>query len=139
MLIHDAEDDAPPSQRRSVAISQSLHKNPKFKSLFDQLGFGIQARIVATKALMKISVEYGPQCYANEVAATRAFLESTNSITFTYEDTKVPYSLIEKAVATNFPKSEAPKFMRITLPGGRLVYYYYGVRGRPIPCGKAPP
>ena len=55
MVIHDAEDDAPPSQRRSIAISQSLHKNPKFKSLFDQLGFGIQARIVATEALMKIS------------------------------------------------------------------------------------
>ena len=34
MVIHDAEDDAPPSQRRSVAISQSPHKRPKFKYLF---------------------------------------------------------------------------------------------------------
>ena len=41
---------------------------------------------------MKISTKYGPQCYANEAAATRAFLESTNSITFTDDDMEVPYS-----------------------------------------------
>ena len=41
---------------------------------------------------MKISVEYGSQCYANKAAATRVFLESTNSITFTDEDIEVPYS-----------------------------------------------
>ena len=92
MVIHDAEDDASPSQKRSVVISRSLHKSPKFKSLFDQLDFGVQVRTIATEALMKISAEYGPQCYVKEAAATIAFLESINSITFTDEDMKVPYS-----------------------------------------------
>ena len=92
MVIHDAEDDASPSPKRSVVVSRSLHKSPKFKSLFNQLGFGVQARTAASEALMKISTEYGPQCYANEAAATRAFLESTNSITFTDKDMEVPYS-----------------------------------------------
>ena len=86
------EDEDPPSQDRSIAISRSLHKSSKFKSLFDQLDFGIQARTTATEALMRISAKHGPQCYANEAAVTRAFLESNNSVTFTDEDMKVPYS-----------------------------------------------
>ena len=91
MAIHDPEDKTSLSQKRSVVVSRSLHKSTKFKSLFDQLGFRIQARTATIEALMKISAEYELQCYANKVAAARAFLENTNSITFTDEDMEVTY------------------------------------------------
>ena len=41
---------------------------------------------------MKITTEYGPQCYANEAATTNSFLESANFVTFTDEDIELPYS-----------------------------------------------
>lgn len=46
---------------------------------------------MVTKALMKISAKHGPQCYINEAQASRTFLESTNSVTFTDKDMEVTY------------------------------------------------
>ena len=53
-------------QRSTVS---TLQHSPKFKSLFDQLGYGPQARLATTEALMRISVDSGPQCFANEEKA----------------------------------------------------------------------
>ncbi|CAL2229411.1 unnamed protein product [Prunus armeniaca] len=69
--------------------SQVLQRNPKFKSLFDQLGFGPQAREAAVIALKNISAESNPHCFAAQ--PQRSFLENDNAIVFTDEDMEVPY------------------------------------------------
>ncbi|CAL8135184.1 unnamed protein product [Prunus armeniaca] len=70
--------------------SQVLQRNPKFKSLYDQLGFGPQAREAVAVALMNISAESNPHCFTAQ--PQRSFLENDNAIVFTDEDTEVPYS-----------------------------------------------
>ncbi|KAK9911759.1 hypothetical protein M0R45_035650 [Rubus argutus] len=79
-------------QRSYPAASEVLQRNPKFKSLFDQLEYGPQARQAAAKALMHVSAEYGPQSFAAESSNNRAFLENHNSIIFTEEDMVAPYA-----------------------------------------------
>ncbi|CAL2247644.1 unnamed protein product [Prunus armeniaca] len=49
--------------KQEPTASQVLQRNPKFKSLFDQLGFGPQAREAAVVALMNISAESNPHCF----------------------------------------------------------------------------
>ena len=70
---------------------RTLQKNPKFRSLFNQLGFGPEARRVATKSLMSIAADLGMECFTAESHASRAFLETTNAITFTDEDREVEH------------------------------------------------
>jgi len=36
---------------------RTLQKNPKFRSLFNQLGFGLEARRIATESLMSIAID----------------------------------------------------------------------------------
>ncbi|CAL9018421.1 unnamed protein product [Prunus brigantina] len=75
--------------KQGPTASQVLQRNPKVKSLFDQLGFGPQAREIAAVALMNISAESNPHCFA--APPQRSFLENDNSIVFTDEDMEVPY------------------------------------------------
>uniref|UniRef100_A0A2N9H5V5 Uncharacterized protein n=1 Tax=Fagus sylvatica TaxID=28930 RepID=A0A2N9H5V5_FAGSY len=56
-----------------------------------QLGFGPEARNAATEALITIAAESGATCFTAEAHASRAFLETTNAITFTDEDMEVQY------------------------------------------------
>ncbi|CAL8174484.1 unnamed protein product [Prunus armeniaca] len=53
--------------KQGPTASQVLQRNPKVKSLFDQLGFGPQAREVATVALMNISAKYSPRCFTTSL------------------------------------------------------------------------
>ncbi|CAL8992938.1 unnamed protein product, partial [Prunus brigantina] len=69
--------------------SQVLQRNPKFKSLFDQLGFGPQAREAAAVALMNISAESNSYCFTAQPQGS--FLGNDNAIVFTDEDMEVPY------------------------------------------------
>jgi hypothetical protein len=69
----------------------ALQKSPKFRSLFDQLGLGAEARKMATGALVSIAAESGAQCFTAEAHASRAYLETTNAISFTDEDMEVQY------------------------------------------------
>ena len=71
---------------------RALQKNPKFMSLFNQLGFGPEARRVATESFMSIAADLGMKCFTAESHVSRAFLERTNAITFTDEDMEVEYS-----------------------------------------------
>ena len=73
-----------------VAI-RTLQKSPKFMSLFNQLGFGPEARNAATEALITIAAESEAICFMAEAHASRAFLETTNAITFTDENMEVQY------------------------------------------------
>ena len=68
---------------------RALQKSPKFKSLLNQLEFGHEARSVAIEALITIVAESGATCFTAEAHASRAFLETTKTITFTDEDMEV--------------------------------------------------
>jgi hypothetical protein len=73
-----------------VAV-KTLQKSPKFKSLFNQLGFGPETRNVATEALIILAAESRATCFMAEAHASRAFLETTNAITIIDVDMKVQY------------------------------------------------
>ncbi|CAL8168378.1 unnamed protein product [Prunus armeniaca] len=77
------------SLKQGPTASQVLQSNPKFKSLFDQLGFGPQAREATVVALMNISAESNPHCFTTQ--PQRSFLGNDNAIVFTDEDMEVPY------------------------------------------------
>ncbi|CAL8079297.1 unnamed protein product [Prunus armeniaca] len=77
------------SMKQGPTASQVLQRNPKFKSLFDQLGFGPQAREAAAVSLMNISEESNSQCFTTQ--PQRSFLGNDNAIVFTDEDMEVPY------------------------------------------------
>uniref|UniRef100_A0A2N9I6H1 RNA-directed DNA polymerase n=1 Tax=Fagus sylvatica TaxID=28930 RepID=A0A2N9I6H1_FAGSY len=87
----EAEESAAASASLVPAAVRTLQKSPKFKSLFNQLGFGPEARNAATEALITIAAESGATCFTAEAHASRAFLETTNAITFTDEDMEVQY------------------------------------------------
>ena len=73
------------------AIVRTLQKSPNFKSLFNQLGFGPEARNTSTEALITIVEDFGAICFIAKTHASRAFLETMNAITFTDENMEVQY------------------------------------------------
>uniref|UniRef100_A0A2N9GRD8 RNA-directed DNA polymerase n=1 Tax=Fagus sylvatica TaxID=28930 RepID=A0A2N9GRD8_FAGSY len=77
VVIHGSVSDV--EAEESAAASSSL------------LGFGPEARNAATEALITIAAESGATCFTAEAHASRAFLETTNAITFTDEDMEVQY------------------------------------------------
>ena len=46
-----------------LSTVRTLQKNPKFRSLFNQLGFRSKARRVATESLMSIAADLGMECF----------------------------------------------------------------------------
>jgi hypothetical protein len=87
----EAEESAAASSSLVPVAVRTLQKSPKFKSLFNQLEFGPEARNAATEALITIAAKSGAICFTAEAHASRAFLETTNAITFTDEDMEVQY------------------------------------------------
>ena len=59
--------------------------------MFDQLGLGAEARKMATRVLVSIAAKSDAQCFTTETHASRAYLETTNAISFTDEDMEVQY------------------------------------------------
>ena len=49
---------------------RTLQKNPKFRPLFNQLGFGPEARRVATESLMSIAADSRMECFTAESHAS---------------------------------------------------------------------
>ena len=86
------------------AAIKTLQRNPRFRSLFNQLGLNPEARTAATEAIMAIAVDSGAHCFTAEIHASRAFLETTNAITFTDEDMEVQY-----------PDHRRPFYLSITI------------------------
>ena len=92
MVIHarNIEDDMgnngdlPP-----VAIS-ALQRSPAFRALFNQLGFN-EARKAETEAQVSIASDSRTHYLTVKAHASRAFLETTNAITFIDEDMEVQY------------------------------------------------
>jgi hypothetical protein len=97
VIIHGSTSDMDMSESAATnpamppAAIRALQRNPRFRSLFDQLGLNPEARTAATEAIMSIAAESGTHCFTAEAHASRAFLETTNAITFTDEDMDVPY------------------------------------------------
>ena len=52
------------------SIVRTFQKNPKFRSLFNQLGFGPEARRVAIESLMSIKADSGMECFTAESHAS---------------------------------------------------------------------
>ena len=88
---------------------RTLQKNPKFKSLFNLLGFGPEVRKVATKSLMSIARDSRMECFTTESHASRVFLETTNAITFTDEDMEVEH-----------PDHRRPLYLMATINGVQI-------------------
>ena len=65
---------------------RTFKKNSKFISLFNQLGFWLEERRMATESLMNIAADSGMECFTAESHISQAYLETTNAITFTDED-----------------------------------------------------
>ena len=73
-----------------TAIS-ALQRSPTFRTLFNQLGLKEESRRTVTEALVSIAASSGIHCLTAEAHASRAFLETTNVITFTDEDMEVQH------------------------------------------------
>uniref|UniRef100_A0A2N9J1Q1 Uncharacterized protein n=1 Tax=Fagus sylvatica TaxID=28930 RepID=A0A2N9J1Q1_FAGSY len=110
----EAEESAAASSSLVPAAVRTLQRSPKFKSLFNQLGFGPEARNAATEALITIAAESGATCFTAEAHASRAFLETTNAITFTDEgygeDPRLSHGgdRIWRCVGPDCPRQEGP-------------------------------
>uniref|UniRef100_A0A2N9FUQ4 RNA-directed DNA polymerase n=1 Tax=Fagus sylvatica TaxID=28930 RepID=A0A2N9FUQ4_FAGSY len=97
VVIHgnasDVDTDEPIAANSAMtpAAVKTLQRNPRFRSLFNQLGLNPEARTAATEAIMAIAADSGAHCFTAETHASRAFLETTNAITFTDEDMEVQY------------------------------------------------
>jgi hypothetical protein len=97
VVIHgnasDVDVDEPVAANSAMTPTaiKALQRNPRFRSLFNQLGLNPEARTAATEAIMAIAADSGAHCFTAETHASRAFLETTNAITFTDEDMEVQY------------------------------------------------
>ena len=59
--------------------------------MFNQLGLKKKSRRTATEALVSITANSGTHCLTAEAHASRAFLKTTNAITFTDNDMEVQH------------------------------------------------
>jgi len=59
--------------------------------MFDQLGYRLEVRRIAIESLMNMAANVGIEYFAAETHASRAFLETTNVITFMDEDMELDY------------------------------------------------
>ena len=93
MVFHaeNIEDNMGNSGELPPATISALQRSLAFRALFNQLGFIEEARKAATEALVSIASDSRTHCLTAEAHASRAFLETTNAITFTNEDMEVQH------------------------------------------------
>ena len=96
---------------------RTLQKSPKFRSLFNQLGFGPKARRIATKSLTSIATDSRVECFIAESHANQAYLETTNAITFTDEDMEVEH-----------PDHRRPLYLMATINGVQIMRALVDIR-----------
>uniref|UniRef100_A0A2N9I7D6 Integrase catalytic domain-containing protein n=1 Tax=Fagus sylvatica TaxID=28930 RepID=A0A2N9I7D6_FAGSY len=122
----EVEESAVADTTLTPAAVRTLQKSPKFKSLFNQLGLGPEARNAATEAIIAIAADSGATCFTAEAHASRAFLETTNAVTFTDEDMEVQYPDHRRPLYVSAPtfhniRSKAPP-IEVTGFGGAAEY-----------------
>ena len=86
----EVDESAVANTTLTPAAMRTLQKSPKFKSLFNQLGLGPEARNAAIEPI--IAADSRATYFTAEAHASRAFLETTNVVTFTDENMEVQYS-----------------------------------------------
>ena len=93
VVIHagNIEDDVSNGRELPLATVLALQRSPTFRTLFNQLGFNEEARKAATEALVSIASNFGIYCLTTEAHASKAFLETTNAITFTNKDMEMQH------------------------------------------------
>jgi hypothetical protein len=97
VVIHGSASDADMDERVAANSAmmptaiKTLQRNPRFRSLFNQLGLNPEACTATTVAIMATVTDSGAHCFTAETHASRAFPEITNAITFTDEDVEVQY------------------------------------------------
>ena len=93
MVIHAGNEEKDPmiSATLTPATIKTLQRSPTFCLLFNQLGLTSEARTTVTKTIVGIASLFGSHCFTAEAHASQAFLETTNSVTFTDEDMEVQY------------------------------------------------
>ena len=74
-----------------LAAISVLQRSLTFQTLFNQLRLKKELRRTATEALVSISTNSKTHYLTAEAYASRAFLETTNAITFTNEDMEVQH------------------------------------------------
>ena len=90
MVIHvgNEEEDPMISATLTPAAIKTLQRSPTFCLLFNQLGLTLKARTAATEAIVGIASSSKSHCFTIEAHASRAFLETTNVVTFTMKTWK---------------------------------------------------
>uniref|UniRef100_A0A2N9HCW8 Integrase catalytic domain-containing protein n=1 Tax=Fagus sylvatica TaxID=28930 RepID=A0A2N9HCW8_FAGSY len=97
VVIHGSASDADMDELVAAnsavtpAAIKTLQRNPRFCSFFNQLGLNPEACTAATEAIMAITADSKAHYFTAETHASRAFLETTNAITFTNENMEVQY------------------------------------------------
>jgi hypothetical protein len=77
----DMDESAATSTAMMPTAIKTLQRNPRFRSLFNQLWLNPEACTVAIEAIMAIAVESGAHCFTAGMHASHAFLETTNAKT----------------------------------------------------------
>uniref|UniRef100_A0A2N9G962 Uncharacterized protein n=1 Tax=Fagus sylvatica TaxID=28930 RepID=A0A2N9G962_FAGSY len=83
-----------PQQAASLvpAAVRTLQKSPKVQVTYStSWDSDLRQEMQQLKRLLRIAAESGATCFTAEAHASRAFLETTNAITFTDEDMEVQY------------------------------------------------
>ena len=93
VVIHagNIEDDIGNSEELPPAAVSALQMSLAFRALFNQLGFNEEARKAAIEALVSIASDSETHCLIAKAHASKAFLETTNAMTFTDEDMEVQH------------------------------------------------
>ena len=73
------------------ATISALQRSPIFWTLFNQLGLKKESRRAVIEALVSIAASFETYCLIAEAHASRAFLKTTNVITFTDKDMEVQH------------------------------------------------
>ena len=64
VVIHGSSAEAEESKGSfHPSTVRTFQKSPKFRSLFNQLGFGPDARRIATESFMSIAADSGVECF----------------------------------------------------------------------------
>ena len=74
--------------------------------MFNQLRFGPEAKRITTESLMSIATDSGVECFTAESHGSRAYLKTTNAITFIDEDMEVEH-----------PDHRRPLYLMATING----------------------
>ena len=79
VVIHGNASDADMDELAATSTAmtpkaiKTLQRNPRFWSLFNQLGLNPEARIATTEAIMAIAAKSRAHCFTAETHANRAF------------------------------------------------------------------